>query len=75
MAKLSKPARAKLPSSDFAGPKRSFPVEDKAHARAAERLAPRAQKAGTITTAQKDRIDSKANTVLHQGKKGHVRYV
>ena len=35
MAKLSRAQRAKLPKRDFAGPGRSFPVEDKAHARAA----------------------------------------
>lgn len=35
MAKLSAAARKKLPSKDFAGPGRSFPVEDKNHARAA----------------------------------------
>ncbi len=32
---LSKSARSKLPAKDFAGPGRSFPVENKAHARAA----------------------------------------
>lgn len=35
MAKLNAAARRALPSSDFAGPGRSFPVEDKGHARAA----------------------------------------
>jgi len=35
MAKLSKGTRKKLPASDFAGPGRSFPIENKAHARAA----------------------------------------
>ncbi len=35
MAKLSKGQRASLPSSDFAGPHRSFPVNAKNHARAA----------------------------------------
>ena len=35
MAKLSKGARASLPSSKFAGPGRTFPVENKAHAEAA----------------------------------------
>jgi len=35
MAKLSKATRKKLPQSAFAGPGRSFPVNDKAHARAA----------------------------------------
>ena len=35
MAKLTKAARAAIPTSKFAGPDRSFPVNDKAHARAA----------------------------------------
>jgi len=35
LAKLSKSARSKIPGSKFAGPGRSFPVEDKAHAEAA----------------------------------------
>lgn len=35
MAKLNAAKRNKLPTSDFAGPDRSYPIEDKAHARAA----------------------------------------
>jgi hypothetical protein len=35
MAKLSTGARKSLPKKDFAGPGRSFPIENKAHARAA----------------------------------------
>lgn len=35
MAKLSTKARKALPGSKFAGPGRSFPVENKAHAEAA----------------------------------------
>lgn len=35
MAKLSKSERARLPAKDFAGPHRSFPVENPDHARAA----------------------------------------
>jgi hypothetical protein len=33
MAKLTAKARKKIPTSQFAGPDRSYPVEDKAHAR------------------------------------------
>lgn len=33
MAKLTAKRRNALPSSDFAGPDRSFPVNDRAHAR------------------------------------------
>jgi len=35
MGKLTGEDRKALPAKDFAGPKRSYPVEDKAHARAA----------------------------------------
>jgi hypothetical protein len=33
MARLSQSQRNKLPSKDFAGPNRSYPIEDAAHAR------------------------------------------
>jgi len=33
MSKLTTSERNKLPSKDFAGPDRSFPVQDKSHAR------------------------------------------
>jgi hypothetical protein len=33
MAKLTAKARKALPAKDFAGPKRSYPIQDKAHAR------------------------------------------
>jgi hypothetical protein len=36
MAKLTAAARKKIPAGKFAGPGRSFPIEDKAHIRAAE---------------------------------------
>ena len=35
MAKLTAKARSKIPYSEFAGPGRSYPVNDKNHARAA----------------------------------------
>lgn len=67
MAKLTKAARARIPSREFAGPGRSFPVEDKAHAVAAERLAPRAERAGHISHAQEQHIERRAKAVLHDG--------
>ncbi len=33
MAKMTEAQRDKLPSSSFAGPNRSYPINDKAHAR------------------------------------------
>lgn len=35
MSRLTAEQRKKLPDSDFAGPNRSYPVEDRRHARAA----------------------------------------
>jgi hypothetical protein len=60
MAKLSTAARKKLPDSAFAGPGRSFPVEDKKHAKAAILLSKNASNPGAIK--------AKAEAVL-KGKK------
>jgi hypothetical protein len=60
MGKLSAAARRRLPASDFAGPNRSFPVEDRAHAEAALRLVGRAVKAGSVTPAEAEQIRAKA---------------
>ena len=64
MAKLTAKARSKIPSSQFAGPGRSFPIENKAHAVAAERLVGRAEKAGSITLAQAVKIKARARAKL-----------
>jgi hypothetical protein len=63
MAKLTAKARKAIPTSKFAGPGRSYPVEDKAHARNAK-----ARAAQFASPALKARIDKKADKVL--GKKG-----
>lgn len=60
MARLSAAARKKLPTKTFAGPNRSFPIPDKAHAIAAERLVGRALKAGHITQDQANKIKAMA---------------
>ena len=48
MAKLTAKARKKIPTSKFAGPNRSFPVNDKKHARAAIMLSKYAKNPGAI---------------------------
>lgn len=63
MAKLTTKARKALPSSAFAGPGRSYPVEDKAHARNAK-----ARASQFASPALKAKVDARANKVL--GKKG-----
>jgi len=56
MAKLTSKTRDALPKSDFAGPGRSYPIEDKAHARNA--LA-RVSQFGTA--ALKDQVRAKVH--------------
>jgi len=63
MAKLSKGARAALPASDFAGPHRSFPVNDPNHARAALLDV---NKAKGLTSAERSEIKEEARKELHR---------
>lgn len=62
---LTARARKKLPASVFAGPNRSYPVQDAAHARAAKSRASAAYHRGRISKSEKARIDAKANRKLH----------
>jgi hypothetical protein len=68
MARLDAAARKRLPAKDFAGPGRSYPIEDKAHARNAKARASQAEHEGRISEAEKARIDAKADRKL--GEKG-----
>jgi hypothetical protein len=64
---LNKAARAKIPPKEFAGPGRSYPIEDKAHAKAAlmdAKFAPPSERAG---------IKAKAERKLN-GSPHHVQY-
>jgi len=67
MAKLTAKGRNKLMDSQFAGPGRSYPVEDKAHAKNAKARASEAEHKGRMSKTEECKIDSKANRVL--GKK------
>jgi hypothetical protein len=71
MAKLTAKARKAIPSSKFAGAGRSYPVNDKSHARAALSRASEMEHKGKISPAEKAHIDRKADAVL--GKKSGVR--
>jgi hypothetical protein len=68
MAKLTAKARKAIPAGNFAGPGRSYPVEDKAHARNALARASEMEHKGKLSPAQKSKIDAKAHKVL-KGKK------
>jgi hypothetical protein len=68
MAKLTTKDRKALPASKFAGPDRSFPVNDKSHAANAKARASQAVNAGRMSKAQEEKIDAKADKVLGKGK-------
>ncbi len=64
MAKLTAKARKKIPSSEFAGPGRSYPIEDKAHAANAKARATQQWVAGKLSTSARTRINERANAKL-----------
>jgi hypothetical protein len=63
MAKLTAKARSKIPTSQFAGPNRTFPIQDRAHAANAK-----ARASQFASPALKAKIFAKANKVLGKGK-------
>lgn len=69
MAKLTSTRRADLPSADFAGPSRSYPVPDKSHAANAKSRASEMERKGKLSSSEKAKIDAKANRVLKGSKK------
>jgi hypothetical protein len=64
MSELTAKKRNKLADSKFAGPDRSYPVNDKAHAANAKARASQMEKAGKLSPSAKSKIDAKANKVL-----------
>ena len=64
MARLNAAARRRVPRGDFAGPGRSFPIEDKGHARAALADVGGAERNGSVNASQAARIRSRARTEL-----------
>lgn len=64
MAKLTSKQRNNLPAVEFAGPKRSFPIPDKAHAVDAKARATQGVKAGTLAPSTAAKIKAKANAKL-----------
>lgn len=64
MARLTAKARNKIPTSKFAGPGRSFPIEDKNHARAALSLVGKSERAGNVTPGQAAKIRARAKAKL-----------
>lgn len=71
MARLSSLARKQLPARDFAGPNRSFPVNDKKHQRAAISGATRSEHAGNISAEEAEKIKATARKRLGAEKVSH----
>lgn len=68
MAKLTAAKRKKLTADKFAGPGKSYPIEDKAHAANAKARATQMEEQGKLSPSAKKKIDAKANKVLAKGK-------
>ena len=66
MAKLSSNQRNNLPAKEFAGPDRSYPVPDRAHAANAKARAQQQYNKGHISVGMLHDIDAKANKVLNK---------
>jgi hypothetical protein len=65
--KLYSADRKKMPKSQFAGPGKSFPVNDANHARLAISGATRSENAGNISASEADKIKAKARGKLYKG--------
>jgi hypothetical protein len=68
MAELKARTRNKLPDSKFAGPNRSYPVNDRSHAANAKARATQQVNAGNLSPASAARIRAKADRILGKDK-------
>lgn len=70
MAKLDTEQRNKLKKSTFGLPgERKYPMPDRSHAANAKARASQQVKKGNLSESAKEKIDAKANRILHRGKK------
>lgn len=69
MSKLTSKERNSLPDPAFAGPGRSYPVENASHAANAKARATQQVNAGNLSPSTAAKIKAKANRVL--GKSSH----
>ncbi len=63
--KLSSGKRSSMPKSQFAGPGKSFPINDQNHQRLAISGATRSFNAGNISKGTEERIKGKARGLLN----------
>lgn len=74
--KLNTKERNAIPTIKFAGPDRSYPVNDKNHAVSAKARATQAVNAGRMSSSEASKIKAKANAVLgHKQVKGIAKHV
>ncbi|HEX7473236.1 MAG TPA: hypothetical protein VF323_09135 [Candidatus Limnocylindrales bacterium] len=67
MATLSTKKRDSLPKSEFGLPdERKYPMPDESHARNAKARAAQQVKKGSITKAEEEKIDRKADRILDE---------
>ncbi len=64
--------RKSIPASEFGLPgSRKYPMPDKAHAANAKARAAQQEKKGNLSKSTKEKIDAKANRVMHGDGRGH----
>jgi hypothetical protein len=65
--KLTAAARKRIPTSQFAGAGRSYPIEDRSHAANAKARARQQLNAGNLSQSEYSTIVAKANRKLGKG--------
>jgi hypothetical protein len=73
MGKLTKKQRKSLPDSAFAGPGRSYPIENASHAANAKARATQQVKAGNLAPSTAAAIKAKANKKLASAGTDHYK--
>lgn len=68
MTKLTSKARNALPNSEFAGPDRSYPINNRSHAANAKARATQMHDKGLLSLRAEESIKEKADQVLHHNK-------
>lgn len=71
MSKLTAAKRKKIPTSEFAGPNRSYPIPDASHAANAKARATQQVNAGNLSPSTAAKIKVAANRKLHGDGQGH----